>query len=191
MIMLPARPFCNCIVGLALPLAFYASAQTTQIDGDFSRNGSVGPEDLIQLIDGFGEQVAVSSGGSLLWAKKAGSMSFDGADDVAIFPGGDILVAGSVSPGAVFAPGEPEQTPVPGSGTFIAILARYSSDGTFQWFRDTQGQGNQEIANGVAVATSDHSARVTGQFTGTTVFGAGEPAETPLVSADNADVYVS
>lgn len=186
-----AHSFCLNAIGLAFPLAFCASAQITQIDGDFSRNGSVGPEDLVQLIEGFGEQVAVSSGGALLWANKAGSMSFDGAEDVAVFPGGDILVAGSVSPGAVFAPGEPEQTSVPGSGTFIAILARYAADGTFQWFRDTQGSGTQEIANGVAVAGSDQTARVTGQFTGTAVFGAGETGETPLVSADNADVYVS
>lgn len=73
--------------------------------------------------------------GILQWAKRAGGPEPDYGDDIALAPDGSVYVAGDFGPSITFGHGLPNLTvltnPEPGSTAFF--LARYDTNGVFQW----------------------------------------------------------
>ncbi len=107
--------------------------------------------------------------GSLAWAKRAGGSGLDYGEHVAALADNSVLVVGRNEGGAVFGPGELNETTLASQFTFIA---RYGADGTLAWAKATGEPGARFVAG--ATALSDDSAVVTGRFSWRTLFGPGE-----------------
>ncbi len=107
--------------------------------------------------------------GAFQWAKRAGGGDLDAAYGVAV-SGSDVYITGSFSSTANFntpsATGSNEITAVSTNNTDF-FLAKYNSEGDFQWAKRAGGIGNDQ-ANGVAVSGSD--VYITGYFNGTANF---------------------
>ena len=87
----------------------------------------------------------------------------------------------------------PEATVLTSAGGGDVFVARYGADGSLQWAKSAGGLA-WDGATGIGAA-ADGSVLVGGEFspyaTTTATFGAGEPNETVLQSAGNADVFVA
>jgi hypothetical protein len=125
--------------------------------------------------------------GTLTWARRAGSTSSDSAWGVATVPDGTCIVAGLYSDGAVFGPGEGNQTTLSDVGGSAMFVARYAADGSLLWARSANGAGTQR-ANAVA-AFADGSSAVTGSFSQGATFAPGEGNQTVFVAAGNMDIF--
>ena len=126
---------------------------------------------------------AFSADGDLIWATRAGG-TYDDANDVgrgiSTFSDGTSVVTGYFIDTAVFGPGEANETTLVSAGSDDIFVAKYNSDGTLAWATRAGGT-DSEYGRGISTF-SDGSSVVTGWFSGTAVFGAGEPNETTLVS---------
>ncbi len=130
--------------------------------------------------------------GNLVWAKRAGSSGSDGPNDVAVLPDGTVFVGGMfTSPvsGCIFGAGEANQTTLFSHGERDLFLARYNPDGTLAWVRGCGGNDADEVA-GLSLLP-DGSTLVVGQFSTTTIFGAGEPNETTLIATPRPPPFSS
>jgi hypothetical protein len=128
--------------------------------------------------------------GDLAFAVRAGGAGDDYAYGVARTSDGALVVAGTLSDTATFGEGEPLEATVASAGATDAFVARFGADGTFAWVR-TFGGPLTDYALAVAAAGVGDLV-VTGAFSGTVVFGGGEPAETALTSdSDSNDVFVA
>jgi len=133
---------------------------------------------------------AYAAGGYLHWAKRAGGLDRDYGRGIVALADGSVLVTGWFYGSATFGPGEAGQTiltaPTPWSDIFIA---RYNPNGTLAWAKRAGGVSEDE-GHGIA-ALSDGSALVTGRFTLSATFGAGEAGETTLTSAGVGDIFIA
>ena len=128
------------------------------------------------------------SDGTLRWAKRAGGPSTDRAFDLAVLSDGSAFVTGSFHGVATF--GEFRERRLTSVACDDAFLARYNPDGTISWAKSMGGSG-YENSFGVAVL-SDGAAFVTGEvWYGAVTFGAGEPGETSLASAEYVDAFLA
>ncbi len=135
-----------------------------------------------------------NSDGSLAWAKRAGGLSsvadpefFDYS--VSAFAGGSCLVTGDFYRTAIFGPGETNETALTSAGKKDIFIARYNSDGTLAWARQVSGANSD---NGSCVsALANGSGLVTGSFSGTVTFGAGEANETVLTSSTGGEGFIA
>jgi hypothetical protein len=124
--------------------------------------------------------------GALLWATRAGGgTNFDIGRGIATAPGGESYVAGDFGGTAVFGRGEPNETTLTAAGSRDGFVAKYDDDGALLWATHA-GDGGQ----GIATAHRAES-YVTGIFSGTAVFGQGEPNETTLTAAGLSDIFVA
>ncbi len=131
--------------------------------------------------------------GTLAWARGVGGGAFglvtDAGVAVAALPDGSAVVTGEFTVSAVFGAGEAGETSLGGPGDSHVFVARYRTDGTLAWARQAGGLG---FDGGRAVAGfADGGSVVTGYFSDSAAFGAGEPGETTLVSAGDWDVFVA
>ena len=122
--------------------------------------------------------------GSFLWARSAGSTYINGGEGICATSNGGVAVTGYFTGAAVF--GEPgNQQILSCNGDLDIFVAKYADNGDFLWAKSAGGAGNDQ---GLALCEHpDKTISVTGWFTGTAVFGAGEPNETELVKAGNYD----
>ncbi len=135
-----------------------------------------------------------SSDGALLWAKQAGGAAYDGGLGIALDPTGNSLVTGWFTDSATFGAGEPNETRLTAVGSedaFVAnddvFVAKYAPDGSLLWAKQASGHG---VGVGVAV-DADGNGLVTGGFSGSVTFGAGEPNETLLLTWGDSDIFVA
>ncbi|MEN1727549.1 MAG: hypothetical protein AAGJ52_03825, partial [Pseudomonadota bacterium] len=125
--------------------------------------------------------LSISSAAMAVWPTSGGGSFIDGAEDSAVAPNGDLIVAGSFAGEALF-----------GSASFItsrggddAFVARYSQSGNLQWVVRA-GSSRGDTAIGVDVDNAGFI-YVTGTFIGEADFG---PFE--LTSADlSEDIFIA
>jgi len=112
-----------------------------------------------------------------LWSVRAGDAAAQQANDVALGPGGEVLVAGYFQ-GSMDLGGAQSS-----AGGFDAFVARLDPAGQPLWSLSF-GNGEAQEARAVAVDGAGN-AIVVGSFMGTVDFGGG-----PLTSAGNYDIFV-
>lgn len=172
-------------------LASLAWGQADPPIGDFNGDGIAGPEDLLELLQGFGQPVSGGSG-DLLWARRAFSPSFDGANDIALDSNGRVIVVGSYGSGAIFGEGEPTQTTLTSPSGSHSYIAQYTSDGGFVRVRTSSNSASgSEVANGVAVRQTDNAIWTTGNFVNTATFGIGGTTPLMVTSGGSTDIFLS
>ena len=91
---------------------------------------------------------------------------------------GNSYVTGFFEGSATFGPGEANQTTLTSAGGFDIFVAKYDSSGALQWAKRAGGT-DLEVGVGIAVDGFGNS-YVTGYFTGSATFGAGEANQTTL-----------
>jgi hypothetical protein len=117
-----------------------------------------------------------SSNGTHLWSRGIGGSQDDWAKAVALGSNGDILIIGWSGSGAVDFGGGP-------INLVSAYLARYSSDGVYQWARPL----GTTIVDGSAIQTdSGGNLIVGGFFAGNCDFGGG-----PVASVQTGDAFLA
>lgn len=142
--------------------------------------------------------------GTLLWAKSVGGVKADVGNDICALPDGGVAVTGYFTDTAVFGPGH-MLTSVAKS----LFVARYSAIGDLEWVVSVADASVPMLpglvdgidGKGICAIPGDSGAQdallpdegvaVTGSFSGTAVFGAGEPNETTLVSMGNRNIFVA
>lgn len=123
---------------------------------------------------------------SLLWAKNAGSW----CSDLAVLSEDTFVITGHFQDTVMFGAGEANETSLTAASSEMEIyIARYDSSGGLLWARSAGGV-DPDVGSGVAILPDD-SVVVTGVFSGTATFGAGELNETDLVSVGGSDVFVA
>ena len=127
--------------------------------------------------------------GTLAFAKKAGGTGSDRGSGIAVQPDGSSFVTGFFQGTAKFGPGEANETDLVSAGNEDIFIAKFNPNGTLAFAKKAGGTGNN-TASGLAVL-ADGSSFVTGRFSGTAKFGAGEANETDLVSAGNFDIFIA
>ena len=129
--------------------------------------------------------------GDLVWAKRAGGMSFnDFGQGIAVDGSGNSYVTGNFQGSATFGPGETNQTILNSAGGGDIFVAKYDASGDLVWAKRAGGTA-VDVGNGIAVDGSGNS-YVTGDFGGSATFGPGETNETTLTSsAGSFDIFVA
>ena len=131
--------------------------------------------------------------GQLLWVKMAGGIdsaeSADYAWGIAVGSTGNIYVTGGFSYTVTFGAGEANETSLTNIGAYDSLfVANYNgTNGQLDWAKQAGGEGDFPWENdirgfGIAVDSAGNI-YVTGEFTGTIVFGAGEVNESTLTSS--------
>jgi hypothetical protein len=127
--------------------------------------------------------------GALLWAKKAGGTASDAGSDIAIDGDGNSLVTGLFQGTATFGAGEANETSLTSAGDGDIFVAKYDPNGALLWAKKAGGTG-LDAGHDIAI-DGDGNSLVTGYFSETATFGAGEANETSLTSAGHADIFVA
>jgi hypothetical protein len=126
--------------------------------------------------------------GALIWAAQAECFSCGGFG-IAVDHADNSLVTGDFSYTATFGVGEPNETELANSGGGDIFVASYAPDGALNWAMQA-GLLAWSHAQGIAV-DGGGSCLVTGLFTGSATFGAGELNETTLVSEGEYDIFLA
>jgi len=171
------------------------SDNSTVVAGGFSGSATFGPgeanETILTSTSGFDIFIArYNPNGTLAWAKHAGGGNdYERCNAITSLSDDSTVVAGYFYGGVIFGEGEPNETILISSGIYDIFIARYNPNGTLAWAKHAGGLSWDE---GYGITTlSDNSTVVTGWFSGTTTFGAGEPSETVLTSTGNDDIFIA
>ncbi len=125
--------------------------------------------------------------GSVVWATSAGGEYAEQARDVIVLDDGSFITVGHFTATATFDSGGANQTELVSAGLQDAFVAKYDPDGALLWVTSI---GSTDTEWGWAVdTTTDGSAIVTGHFSETATFGAGQENETAITSAGSKDIY--
>jgi uncharacterized delta-60 repeat protein len=128
--------------------------------------------------------------GSLVWAKRAGGISYiDEGCGITTLSDNSVVVTGVFEGSATFGEGEPNQTVLTSDGEFDIFIARYNPDGTVAWAKRAGGPSG-DTGYGITVL-SDDSTVVTGEFFGSATFGPDEPNQVVLTSAGSYDIFIA
>jgi len=126
----------------------------------------------------------------LIWARQAGGGEFSSIGiGIAVDGSSNSYVTGSFGGTATFGAGESNETTLTSTGSGDLFVAKYDSDGLLIWAKQAGGTGGDR-GWGIAVDGSGNS-YVTGDFSLTATFGAGEVNETTLTSAGGIDIFVA
>jgi uncharacterized delta-60 repeat protein len=124
------------------------------------------------------------------YVTSAGGASNDSARAVAPLPDEGCIVVGHYGGTATFGQGEPNQTVLGSAGSVDIFVARYNPDGTLLWAKRAGSPATDTAFDVTAFA--DGSCIVTGWYTGTCVFGPGEPGVTTLNDVDGlGEIFVA
>lgn len=117
----------------------------------------------------------------LLWAKRAGGsggVGIEQGNSIALDSAGNSYVTGRFASGAIFGPGEANETILNPVGNGDIFLAKYHPDGNLAWVKRAGGGGSDQ---GTAVALDSlGNIYVTGFFSNSATFGPGELNQTVL-----------
>ena len=129
------------------------------------------------------------SDGTLIWAIRTGGSLTDIAKGVTPLSDGISVVTGYFHGTATFGAGEANETTFTSVGEEDVFVAKYNSDGTLAWAKRAGGT-LLDRAKGIA-SYSDGSTVITGAFSGSATFGAGEANETVLASPGDWDGFIA
>ena len=171
------------------------SSGNVYVVGNFSGSAVFGSGELNEttLVSAGGDDIFIAkynSSGNLIWAKRAGGNSDDdGSGGIAVDNSGNVFVTGNFFGSAVFAPGEANQTTLISAGGYDFFVARYDSNGNLMWVKRAGGTGDED-GDHIAVDNLG-DVYVTGNFSGSAIFGSGEPNQVTLVSAGLEDIFLA
>jgi len=146
---------------------------------------------LALLVVGFQAPAAhAAEAGDLLWARSAGGSSGEGAvgNGIAVDAAGNALVTGYFGDSATFGAGEANETTLTAAGLTDIFIAQYAPDGSLLWARSAGGSYYFDHGHGIAVDAAGN-ALVTGYFSDSATFGAGEANETTLTGYH--DIFIA
>jgi len=176
------------------------AAGNSYLTGRFTDTATFGPGETNEtnLISAGNEDIFVAkydSDGQLIWAKRAGGSGSEPeiGFGIAVDTAGNSYVTGEFSGAATFGPGEVNETILieaggPSSNSVDVFVAKYDSDSQLVWAKKAGDLGPHR-GRSIAVNASGNS-YVTGYFSGTATFGAGEANETTLTS-DAGEIFVA
>ncbi len=133
-----------------------------------------------------------NSDGTVAWAKRAGSSGDNGnerAYDVTLLSGGSFIAAGVYQATATFGAGESSETALTAAGIADVFLAKFNSDGTVAWAKSAGG-ANGDRAQAIE-ALAGGSFLLTGYFSSSATWGAGESSESTLDAAGMTDAFLA
>ncbi len=119
------------------------------------------------------------SDGNVIWAKQAGSSSFDSGQGIATDNAGNIVVTGGFNDQSTFG-----DTTMASNGLLDVFIAKYDSDGNVLWVK--QG-GGSDFDTGISITTNAAGdILTTGSFLGVADFD-----NTTLTSGGGQDVFIT
>ena len=172
----------SCLLGDAIAVDGSGNSYVTGLFNGTAANPTIfgaGEPNETPLISAGGTDIFVAkydSTGKLVWAKSAGGTGNDHADGIAVDGLGNSYVTGV---GAITA-----------NNMFVA---KYDTNGSLVWAK--RASGNQfQVGAGIALDGLGNiyvAGDYTGIATNPSIFGPGEPNETPLASAGGRDIFVA
>ena len=154
------------------------SSDTLYISGIFTGTAN-GPGFSMTSLGGQDIFVAkVSSSGSYVWAKSAGTTNDDSVEDIAAFANGDVFISGSFATRMDIG-----DDSVISSGYNDAYVAHITGDGDWEWV-ESLGGSNYEYSFGIAASDQDKIA-ITGGFADTINKGS-----STISSTSSLDLFV-
>jgi len=136
---------------------------------DFTARGGGGGDVFVAKFDRQGD---------LLWAQRAGSDGYDTLHEIALAPGGGVMLSGSVQAGADFGP-----FALGGGGGF---LARYDADGHVLWATNFAAEGYAYERSGRMVVDRVGNIYLTGVYGYPARFG-----DIDLTHTGSTDVFLA
>ncbi len=149
------------------------------ITGNFTYNTSFGSFTLSTSGGNDMFVVKMSTNGDFIWAKKAGGNSQDRGYGIAIDASDNVYVTGTFTQSATF-----KNTTITNSGNHSTFLAKYDSNGSFQWVTAGGDCCDTTKANSIALDDSGNI-YLAGYFMDHTKFGSYQ-----FTSQGMSDVYV-
>jgi len=120
----------------------------------------------------------------LIWAKKAGSIGIDKAQDIKVDRNGNSYITGNIYGNGVyfsiFGEGEPNETQLKAAYLEDVFVAKYDNAGAVVWAKAGTGMG-RNYGEYIEIDNSGNS-YVIGRFQSSITFGEGESNETTLTS---------
>ena len=173
------------------------AAGNVYVTGFFNLSGTFAPGEGNQVIlTPFGVKdiflAKYDTDGNFIWAKQAGSTFTDQAQAIAVDGLGNSYMTGRFADVATFGAGDANQTVLTvGNLSEDAFIAKYNSNGLLQWAKQISGASSDQ-AFGIAIDGAGNS-YVTGGFSLTATFGAGEANQTQLIApvGGNTDIFVA
>ena len=125
--------------------------------------------------------------GTLLWAKRAGSILDIQGQALTLLSDGKAVVTGAYLGEATFGNLEPNETVLMPEGSADVFLACFDLDGSLQWAVSSGGP-DLDAALGVTAVSNDNII-LSGAFLGSATFGKGQANETLLTSNGEEDIF--
>jgi hypothetical protein len=134
--------------------------------------------------------VKYDNGGSVVWARRAGSTTIDYGHAIAVSDNGDVYVMGYFTGTANFnTPSAPGSNEIISAGSDDVFLAKYDNAGTLQWAKRAGGSSS-DIGYGLAVSGSD--IYITGYFSSTANFNTpSAPGSNQIASVGSEDIFLA
>ena len=151
------------------------------ITGYFSSTGQFGSVNLVSSNssnDIF--IVKVNSAGTVVWAKKAGGTKEDRGRGIVLDGTGNLFITGTITQSATF-----NTTNVSVAGNNSLFVAKYDTNGVFQWVRASGGCCDTTRGNAISVDNSGN-VYIAGYFMANTTIGGNS-----LTSLGAADIFVT
>lgn len=119
------------------------------------------------------------SNGNTLWAQRGGGTGWDVAHGIAVDKDNNCYITGTFWTNATFG-----STSLTGAGNYDIYVAKYDTNGTLIWAKNSGGSGDDR-AHGISVDALGNSF-VTGYYSGTATFGT-----TTLTSSGGSDIFIA
>ena len=167
----------------------------TYLTGDFTYGNDFAPGSEEGFEFGFNSSsspqtdvfiVKLNSQNEYVWSLSFGDNFDDGANDIAVDDMGNVYVCGFFRTTVDFDPSE-SNTTLSSFGDIDAFLAKYDSNGVFQWVRQMGSSGGDDKAISLALDQSNQPI-VTGSFYETLYLDQNKTDS--LVSVEGRDIFV-
>ena len=131
-----------------------------------------------------------SAEGGLLWARETGvSSAAEAWSEIALDDSGAIYMTSPFFDTMTLGAGEANETTIISAGSEDIFIAKYTTDGALLWAKQAGGIERNRSTE-IGIDSLGHS-YISGFFTGTATFGAGEANETTLNAAGSSDLFVA